>query len=98
MALALAMSSPAKASAWAAAGARSRSVAVSVVEVTQPALVVQISSTDPQIRIVDPVMRLHLSLALGIRHRIRANKPQRQKLPDDLADDRNRSPHPLRLA
>ena len=49
-------------------------------------------------RIVDPVMRLHLRLALGIRHRIRANKPQRQKLPDDLADDRNRSPHALRLA
>ncbi len=98
MALALAMSSPAKASAWAAAEARIRSIAVSVVEGTQPGNVCSVRSANAQIRIVDPVMRLHLSLALGIRHRIRANKPQRQEFPDDLADDRKRSPHPLRLA
>lgn len=97
MALAFSMSSPTRDSEWATAGPLRRSIAVSGVEVTQPSNIVGVRSANAKVSLVDSLMRLYLSLALCISHRIRANEPQRQKLPNDLANDCDDSLHALRL-
>jgi hypothetical protein len=91
------MSSPAKAIACAAAGARKRSTLVAICELTQPLDMIAIGSTNAQIRIIHPLMGFGVLFALCVRHGIRADQPDRQKLPNDLADDRNNGFQALRF-
>lgn len=97
MALAFSMSSPTRDSEWATAGPLKRSIAVSGVEVTQPSNIVGIRSANAKVGFIDSFMRFYLRLAPCISNSVSANKPERQELPDDLADDSDDSLHALRL-